>query len=348
MKYSKEKLYVSIMESNEEQIPVLIMFADERQASDLYIRENSYSYIRDKMGNVIRIGSAKGSPKVFSRHFQSFFENTPIEDITKIQSDLDFSYQVSGINCRCHFYRTIHGMALAIRILPRKIPTLNQLGLPDSVSELLKEKSGLVIVSGPTGSGKSTTLAAMINAINMSYPYHIITLENPVEYIFDDNKSIISQIEIGKNINSFSDGIKAAMRENPNVIMIGELRTLEDIKTALFAAESGHLVLTTLHSGSVVDALDRLLNYEENLQMKNMFANTFKAIIVQKLLPNKDEGKTLCCEVLLRNTATVSCIKDNNYPQLINIMKATPGMMTMQDALSDLIERNLVAPDTTL
>lgn len=134
-------------------------------------------------------------------------------------------------------------MALAIRILPQKIPTLNQLGLPDSVSELLKEKSGLVIVSGPTGSGKSTTLAAMINAINMSYPYHIITLENPVEYIFDDNKSIISQIEIGKNIKSFSDGIKAAMRENPNVIMIGELRTLEDIKTALFAAESGHLVL---------------------------------------------------------------------------------------------------------
>lgn len=325
-------------------ISVLIIKASEKQASDLYIRENTYPYIRNKEGNVILLGASR----VSVHHIQSFFEDISIKEIAEIQSDLDFSYQVSGINCRWHFYRTIHGMALAIRILPQKIPTLNQLGLPDSVSELLKEKSVLVIVSGPTGSGKSTTLAAMINAINMSYPYHIITLENPVEYIFDDNKSIISQIEIGKNIKSFSDGIKAAMRENPNVIMIGELRTLEDIKTALFAAESGHLVFTTLHSGSVIDALDRLLNYEENLQMKNMFANTFKAIIVQRLLQNNDKGKTLCCEILLRNTATVSYIKDNNYSQLINIMKATPGMMTMQDALSDLIEKNLVAPDTTL
>lgn len=325
-------------------ISVLIIKASEKQASDLYIRENTYPYIRNKEGNVIILGASR----VFVHHIQSFFEDISIKEIAKIQSDLDFSYQVSDINCRCHFYRTIYGMALAIRILPQKIPTLNQLGLPDSVSELLKEKSGLVIVSGPTGSGKSTTLAAMINAINMSYPYHIITLENPVEYIFDDNKSIISQIEIGKNIKSFSDGIKAAMRENPNVIMIGELRTLEDIKTALFAAESGHLVFTTLHSGSVIDALDRLLNYEENLQMKNMFANTFKAIIVQRLLQNNDKGKALCCEILLRNIATVNCIKENNYSQLINIMKATPGMMTMQDALSDLIEKNLVAPDTTL
>lgn len=325
-------------------ISVLIIKASEKQASDLYIRENTYPYIRNKEGNVILLDASR----VSAHEIQSFFKDILIKEITKLPFDLDFSYQISGINCRCHSYRTIHGMALAIRILPQKIPTLNQLGLPDSVSELLKEKSGLVIVSGPTGSGKSTTLAAMIDAINMSYPYHIITLENPVEYIFDDNKSIISQIEIGKNIQSFSDGIKAAMRENPNVIMIGELRTLEDIKTALFAAESGHLVLTTLHSGSAIDALDRLLNYEENLQLKNMFANTFKAIIVQRLLQNKNEGKTLCCEILLRNTATVSCIKDNNYSQLINIMKATPGMMTMQDALSDLIERNLVAPDTTL
>ena len=198
-------------------ISVLIIKASEKQASDLYIRENTYPYIRNKEGNVILLGASR----VSVHHIQSFFEDISIKEIAEIQSDLDFSYQVSGINCRWHFYRTIHGMALAIRILPQKIPTLNQLGLPDSVSELLKEKSGLVIVSGPTGSGKSTTLAAMINAINMSYPYHIITLENPVEYIFDDNKSIISQIEIGKNIKSFSDGIKAAMRENPNVIMIG-------------------------------------------------------------------------------------------------------------------------------
>lgn len=325
-------------------ISVLIIKASEKQASDLYIRENTYPYIRNKTGNVIFLDALK----IAVHHIQSFFKDISIKEIEKIQSDLDFSYQVSGINCRCHFYRTIHGMALAIRILSQKIPTLSQLGLPDSISKLLKEKSGLVIVSGSTGSGKSTTLAAMINAINMNYPYHIITLENPVEYVFDDNKSIISQIEIGKNIKSFSDGIKAAMRENPNVIMIGELRTLEDIKTALFAAESGHLVLTTLHSGSVTDALDRLLNYEENLQLKNMFANTFKAIIVQRLLQNKSEGKTLCCEILLRNTATINCIKDNNYSQLINIMKATPGMMTMQDALSDLIERDLVTPDTKL
>ena len=320
-------------------ISALIVTASKQEASDLYIRENYYPYMRDN-GKIICMETSK----IHAHHISLFFEDV---STALPKSDLDFSYSVSGINCRCHFYRTINGMAIAIRILPQKIPTLTQLGLPDSVSELLKEKSGLIIVSGPTGSGKSTTLAAMITAINMSYLYHIITLENPVEYTFDDNKSIISQIEIGKNIKSFSDGIKAAMRENPDIIMIGELRTLEDIKTALFAAESGHLVLTTLHSGSVIDALDRLLNYEENLQLKNMFSNTFKAIIVQRLLSNR-QGKTLCCEILLRNTATVNCIKDNNYSQLINIMKATPGMMTMRDALSDLIERNLVTPDTKL
>lgn len=238
-------------------------------------------------------------------------------------------------------------MAIAIRLLPDKIPSLDVLGLPESIKLLTDIRSGLIIVSGPTGSGKSTTIASIIDAINQKYNYHIITIEDPIEYTFEDKKSIISQILLGKNITSFAQGIKASMRENPNVIMIGELRTLEDIKVALFAAESGHLVITTLHADNIIDALDRITNYEEKLKLKNLLANTFQAIIAQKLITTK-EHKVLCLEILLRSNATVSCIKNNDYTSLINIMKTTPGMMTMQDHFNTLKEQGIISKEIKL
>lgn len=238
-------------------------------------------------------------------------------------------------------------MAIAIRLLPDKIPSLDVLGLPESIKLLTDIKSGLIIVSGPTGSGKSTTIASIIDAINQKYNYHIITIEDPIEYTFEDKKSIISQILLGKNITSFAQGIKASMRENPNVIMIGELRTLEDIKVALFAAESGHLVITTLHADNITDALDRITNYEEKLKLKNLLANTFQAIIAQKLITTK-EHKVLCLEILLRNDTTINCIKNEDYTSLINIMKSTPGMMTMQDHFNTLKEQGIISKEIKL
>ena len=238
-------------------------------------------------------------------------------------------------------------MLLEIRLLPDKIPSLDVLGLPESIKLLTDIKSGLIIVSGPTGSGKSTTIASIIDAINQKYNYHIITIEDPIEYTFEDKKSIVSQISLGKNITNFAQGVKASMRENPNVIMIGELRTLEDIKVALFAAESGHLVITTLHADNVTDALDRMINYEEKLKLKNLLANTFQAIIAQKLITTK-KHKVLCLEVLLRNDATINCIKNEDYTSLINITKATPGMMTMQDHFNTLKEQGIISKETYL
>lgn len=326
-----------------DKISKLIIKAYQHKASDLFIRENMYPYIRNSLGKIemLEDNFIKDSQMI------SFLEKVQQLTIDDLDNDLDFFINIININCRCHFYKTFKGMAIAIRLLPDKIPSLDVLGLPESIKLLADKKSGLIIVSGPTGSGKSTTIASIIDAINQKYNYHIITIEDPIEYTFEDKKSIISQVPLGNNITSFSKSVKSAMRENPNVIMIGELRTLEDIKVALFAAESGHLVITTLHADNIIDALDRVTNYEEKLKLKNLLANTFQAIIAQKLITTK-EHKVLCLEVLLRNDATINCIKNEDYTSLINIMKSTPGMMTMQDHFNTLKEQGIISKEINL
>ena len=327
-----------------DKISKLIIKAYQHKASDLFIRENMYPYIRNSLGKIemLEDNFIKDSQMI------SFLEKVQQQlTIDDLDNDLDFFINIININCRCHFYKTFKGMAIAIRLLPDKIPSLDVLGLPESIKLLTDIKSGLIIVSGPTGSGKSTTIASIIDAINQKYNYHIITIEDPIEYTFEDKKSIISQVPLGNNITSFSKSVKSAMRENPNVIMIGELRTLEDIKVALFAAESGHLVITTLHADNIIDALDRVTNYEEKLKLKNLLANTFQAIIAQKLITTK-EHKVLCLEILLRNDATINCIKNEDYTSLINIMKSTPGMMTMQDHFNTLKEQGIISKEIKL
>lgn len=331
-----------------DKITKLIIKAYQNKASDLFIRENMYPYIRNNLGKIemLEDNFIKDSQMIsFLKKAEQLSDF--LSSLDFVITDSDFFVSVANINCRCHFYKTIKGRAIAIRLLPDKIPSLNKLGLPESVKLLADKKSGLIIVSGPTGSGKSTTIASIIDVINQKYNYHIITIEDPIEYTFENKKSIISQIPLGKNITNFSESIKSAMRENPNVIMIGELRTLEDIKIALFAAESGHLVITTLHANNAIDALDRMINYEEKLNLKNLLANTFQAIITQKLVTTK-EHKVLCLEILLRNNATVSCIKNEDYTSLINIMKSTPGMMTMQDHFNTLKEQGIISKEIKL
>lgn len=331
-----------------DKITKLIIKAYQNKASDLFIRENMYPYIRNNLGKIemLEDNFIKDSQMIsFLKKAEQLSDF--LSSLDFVITDSDFFVSVANINCRCHFYKTIKGRAIAIRLLPDKIPSLNKLGLPESVKLLADKKSGLIIVSGPTGSGKSTTIASIIDVINQKYNYHIITIEDPIEYTFENKKSIISQIPLGKNITNFSESIKSAMRENPNVIMIGELRTLEDIKVALFAAESGHLVITTLHANNAIDALDRMINYEEKLNLKNLLANTFQAIITQKLVTTK-EHKVLCLEILLRNNATVSCIKNEDYTSLINIMKSTPGMMTMQDHFNMLKEQGIISKEINL
>ena len=331
-----------------DKISKLIIKAYQHKASDLFIRENMYPYIRNNLGKIEMLEDdfIKDSQMIsFLKKAEQLSDF--LSSLDFVITDSDFFVSVANINCRCHFYKTIKGRAIAIRLLPDKIPSLNRLGLPESVKLLADKKSGLIIVSGPTGSGKSTTIASIIDVINQKYNYHIITIEDPIEYTFENKKSIISQIPLGKNITNFSESIKSAMRENPNVIMIGELRTLEDIKVALFAAESGHLVITTLHANNAIDALDRMINYEEKLNLKNLLANTFQAIITQKLVTTK-EHKVLCLEILLRNNATVSCIKNEDYTSLINIMKSTPGMMTMQDHFNMLKEQGIISKEINL
>lgn len=331
-----------------DKITKLIIKAYQNKASDLFIRENMYPYIRNNLGKIEMLEDdfIKDSQMIsFLKKAEQLSDF--LSSLDFVITDSDFFVSVANINCRCHFYKTIKGRAIAIRLLPDKIPSLNKLGLPESVKLLADKKSGLIIVSGPTGSGKFTTIASIIDVINQKYNYHIITIEDPIEYTFENKKSIISQIPLGKNITNFSESIKSAMRENPNVIMIGELRTLEDIKVALFAAESGHLVITTLHANNAIDALDRMINYEEKLNLKNLLANTFQAIITQKLVTTK-EHKVLCLEILLRNNATVSCIKNEDYTSLINIMKSTPGMMTMQDHFNMLKEQGIISKEINL
>lgn len=266
--------------------------------------------------------------------------------------DADASYEFEDpctkkmIRCRINVYQDINGYAFALRLISNKIPSMKELLLPLSLRSLTAKQHGLIVVTGPTGSGKTTSLASMLDYINESKALHILTIEDPVEYIYPLKQSIISQREIGQNVLSFAAGLKAALREDPDVILVGEMRDAETIATALAAAETGHLVLTTLHTSNVIEAVDRMLQYfpsEQQKQIQLQLSNCFEGIIAQKLLPRADgRGRVAAFEVLLRTPATTNVIRTGEAFRLKDYMRSSEGMQTMEDSLDDLKKRMII------
>ena len=257
--------------------------------------------------------------------------------------ELDLAETFAGSRCRIHLFLQQGVPSAAIRLLRETIPALESLGLPPAAMRLPELKKGIVLVTGETGSGKSTTLAAMLDRINHTRKDHIVTLEDPVEYVYKPDLCAINQREVGRDTQSFASGLRASLREDPDVILIGEMRDRDTIETAITAAETGHLVFGTLHTGSAADSVDRMVQvFPEGLQnqIRLQLSLCLQAVLTQQLVPKKAGGRALACEMMVVNDAIRNLIRGGNTPQIVNAVatSAASGGQTMDQALARLVK----------
>ena len=267
--------------------------------------------------------------------------------------ELDLAGTYGGSRCRVHLFRQQGVPSVALRLLRETIPALGSLGLPPAALTLTELHKGIVLVTGETGSGKYTTLAAMLDAINHTRKAHIVTLEDPVEYLYKPDKCAINQREVGRDTRSFSDGLRASLREDPDVILIGEMRDRDTIETAITAAETGHLVFGTLHTGSASDAVDRIVQVfpaDMQTQIRLQLSMTLEAVLTQQLVLKKGGGRALACEMMVVTDAVRNLIRAGNTPQIANAIatSAALGGQTMDQALVKLVRSGTITRDTAL
>jgi len=269
--------------------------------------------------------------------------------------ELDCSYSLSDIaRFRVNVFRDRGTVAGAFRLIPRQIPTIQELGLPAVLEDLARRVRGLLLVTGPTGSGKSTTLAAMINQINTERPEHIVTIEDPIEYLHDHKKCIINQREVGHDTHSFQNALRSALREDPDVLLVGEMRDLETIKLAITCAETGHLVMATLHTNNAAESVDRMIDVfpaQEQEQIRVQLSNNLLAILSQQLLPRAGQpGRIAAIEVMIASAAIRNLVRENKAHQITSIIQtsAEAGMQTMDQALRDLYKQSLITYEVAM
>ena len=258
--------------------------------------------------------------------------------------ELDSAVMISGLRFRANFYKTINGPAAVLRRVETKIPEMDQFNLPQSLYDVVDFHKGLVLVTGPTGSGKSTTLAAIINEINKTRSANIVTVEDPVEFIHKDNRGIVSHREVGKQTKSFAAALRAALREDPDVILVGEMRDLETISLALTAAETGHLVFGTLHTSGAPSTINRIIDVfppEQQEQIRAQISTSLKMVITQRLLKTKDGQSRVAAFEVMKCTAPVqNLIREAKIHQIPSIMQTAvkDGMVTMEKSIEELVK----------
>ena len=263
--------------------------------------------------------------------------------------ELDFALMLPGIGrFRANYYRTLGDIAAAFRIIPTDIPSLDDLSSPEIYKQLIKREKGLILVTGPTGSGKSTTLSAMLNEINETEHKHIVTIEDPVEFIHQNKKSVFSHRETGRDTKSFSMALKYAMRQDPDIILIGEMRDKETIEAALTAAETGHLVFGTLHTNSAPGTINRIIDVfsgEEQSQIRTMISTSLVAVVSQVLLPKNGGGRVAVPEILVTNHAIANLIREDKVHQIYSQMQlgqGASGMQTQTQVLVKLLQNGTI------
>jgi len=276
-------------------------------------------------------------------------------DVFERNWEYDFSYSIPGKGrFRVNVYYQRGSVAAAFRTIPAKVPTIEELRLPPVVQEFAMKPRGFVLVTGPTGSGKSTTLAALINIINETRSCHIITIEDPIEFLHPHKKSVINQREVGTDTRSFANALKYALRQDPDVILIGEMRDLETIQTALTAAETGHLVFATLHTVDAPQTIDRIIDVfppHQQQQVRIQLAGCLQGIISQQLLPTADgKGRVVACEILVATAGIRNLIREGKTHQIYTAIQTGQkyGMQTLDMALADLVRRGWITYDTAL
>ncbi|HMK37280.1 MAG TPA: type IV pilus twitching motility protein PilT [Desulfomonilaceae bacterium] len=285
---------------------------------------------------------------------QFFFEILSPEQQRRLQTtlELDQAYEIEGLaRFRCNYFYQLRGVSAVFRQIPTKIKSLDDLGMPAGVSNILKITRGLILVTGPTGSGKSTTLAAIIDHINNASEQHVITIEDPLEFVHENRKSLITQREIGTHARSFSDALRVASREDPDIILVGEMRDLETISLALTCSELGILVFGTLHTNSAVKTIDRIINAfpaNQQNQIRSMLSDSVKAILAQQLLKTADgHGRCAAVEILISSPAVGNMIRENKLSQIASVIQTgtSEGMQTMDQALQTLVDTKRITPE---
>ena len=268
--------------------------------------------------------------------------------------DVDFAYQMGAdARFRVNLFRQERGSGAVFRLIPARIPTVEELGLPQAVADLSTAARGLVLVTGPTGSGKSTTLAAILDRVNRRSPKHVVTIEDPIEFVHINNRSIFTQREIGPDVTSFAEGVKAAIREDPDCLLVGEMRDLETMRMALTAAETGLLVFATLHTNSAAKAVDRIIDAFpaiEQEQIRIVLAESLRAVVAQQLLRKKVSGRVPAFEILLGSSALSNAIREGKVSQINNQIQTgrARGMISMDQSLLELVRTGAIAPETAL
>jgi twitching motility protein PilT len=334
----------------------LLKIAVESGASDLHLKVGSYPMMRIR-GSLVPATEDRrlehddlvsmAAAVLPTGHREKFKEN----------HEVDLAYSVAGLGrFRCNAFQQRGTIGIIFRVIPMRVSTIEELALPKVLKKIAAEERGLVLVTGPTGSGKSTTLAAMIDEINSTRTTHVMTVEDPIEYLHRDNRSIVNQREIGIDTNSFSHALRSALRQDPDVILVGEMRDFETIETALLAAETGHLVFSTLHTLDATETINRIIAVfppHQQKQIRIQLASVLKAVISQRLMPKADnKARVPAVEVLISTAFIRDCIIDKEKTHLIHgaIAQGTSqyGMQTFDQSIFSLFERDLVTYEEAL
>lgn len=331
------------------EIKKLLRYAFEKKASDLHVTVGTSPGFRID-GELRRLDISPLAPsdteemakELIPQHlYPSFLE----------KGELDFSYGLPGISrFRVNAYHQRGCIGLVARVIPTGIPSLEELGLPEVIRKLCHKPQGLLLVTGPTGSGKSTTLAAMIDYMNRTMRKHIVTLEDPIEYLHKHQLSMVNQREIGFDTKDFASGLRASLRQDPDVILVGEMRDLETISTAVTAAETGHLVLATLHTTDAPKTIDRIIDVfpgDKQSQIRMQLSSVLVGIVSQRLFPKVGGGRAVATEILVHTHAVANLIRSEKNHQIKSLMQTGRelGMHTMESSVKELVDKGQITPE---
>ncbi len=331
----------------------LIKVGISKNASDLHVTVGMPPVFRID-GNLQKYGEGELKPKDTEKLVKSVLKEEQLQELRE-KGEIDLSFSSLGVGrFRVNVYKQLGNYGMALRIIPLTIPTMEELGVPSVVKELARAPRGLILVTGPTGSGKSTTLASIIDEINRERNCHILTLEDPIEYLHKHNKSIVSQREIGNDSLNFTNALRAALRQDPDVILVGEMRDLETIKIALTAAETGHLVISTLHTLGASKTIDRIIDvfppYQQQ-QIRIQLASVIQGILSQQLLQKSEgSGRIAAFEVMVATPAIRNLIREEKVHQINTSIQTggNYGMETMDNAILHLYNKGLISGEVAL
>jgi twitching motility protein PilT len=321
---------------------------DNKKISDFHLRAGSIMAYRQN-GEIVKVNEVTVSAQDLKDLLSMNCNEVELNRFEETH-ELDTAIMLSGLRFRANFYKTINGPAAVLRRVESKIPNMEDFNLPPALYDIIDYHKGLVLITGPTGSGKSTTLAAIVNEINKTKTHNILTVEDPVEFIHKDEKSIISHREVGKQTQSFANALRAALREDPDVILVGELRDLETVSLALTAAETGHLVFGTLHTSGAPATINRIIDVfppDQQEQIRAQISTSLKMVVTQRLLKTKDgQGRCAAFEIMKCTPPVQNLIREAKIHQIPSVMQTSvrDGMITMDKSIESLVQSGKINP----